>query len=308
MDRGPDVEHQDLPGASARRWCRRYPFLPQSNRFASLVGAYRHPPVDGAIVDTRYGVRVRVFDDAMFLRPWIFGDYEPFMTKAMSRLIRPGDVILDVGANFGWYSALFATWTGPAGRVHAFEPMPAFREMLVDTLALNRLSDRVNVNPFGLGDSDGQFTLYTFPGLTIGHASATTLGRTDATPHTCSIRRLDDVLLEKRIDRVDIVKIDVEGHEPSVIAGATNLLSRGDAPVVHFEINRNCIRDRGIDPNQIFDSLRKMGYTAFDLVSSRLGVRPVDRPLDTLSADYLATKPTHSERIRRVRGTGRWMY
>ena len=85
--------------------------------------------------------------------------------------------VVDAGANFGWYSALF----GGSCKVLAFEPAPTNVALLRDTVELN--SGDVTVHDFGLGAASGQFTVFTFEGLPHGHASAFDLGRPDARPH-----------------------------------------------------------------------------------------------------------------------------
>lgn len=66
-----------------------------------------------------------------------WGDYESYHTKIFKRIVRPGDVVFDIGANFGWFTTLFARWVGPSGRVHGFEPVPFIHELAAETVKLN---------------------------------------------------------------------------------------------------------------------------------------------------------------------------
>ena len=65
--------------------------------------------------------------------------------------MRPEDVVLDIGANFGWFTTLFAQWVGDAGRVHSFEPVPFIGDLTAETVALNGVGRHVDLNHFGLG-------------------------------------------------------------------------------------------------------------------------------------------------------------
>ena len=134
----------------------------------------------------------------MYTGIYFWGDYEPYHTKIFKRIVRPGDVVFDIGANFGWFTTLFARWVGPSGRVHGFEPVPFIHELAAETVKLNGMESRVQLNRLALGRSDGELTVHTFPGLPHGHASASDLGRSDAQPHTCEVRQLGSVLPGER--------------------------------------------------------------------------------------------------------------
>jgi FkbM family methyltransferase len=293
---------------AVRQLCRWWPFLPQSNRFAKLIGANGRLPIEPTVVPTRWRTRVRVHPDPIFHRVWTFGDYEPFLTRVFQNLVRPGDVIIDAGGSFGWYASLFGQWVGPQGCVHSIEPIPTIHALLKDTIELNALSQVVRPHLMALGREPGELVVNTFDDLGIGFSSATQGNRPDARRHVCPVTRLDDLVARERLTRVDFIKADVEGWEPEVFAGGPVLLSRDDAPLVHFEVNRACVRDRGIDPDAIFGLLRGFGYLNFHLAQSRMGVVEVAGWRDLESGDYLASKPVHQDRIAHARHTSRWFY
>jgi FkbM family methyltransferase len=290
---------RDLLRSSARH----YPFLPSRGRVPLLNGRLTDIP-SGEIVGTREGIRVRVMRDGMYRSVYFWGDYEPYQTKVYRRIVRSGDITFDVGANFGWYSALFAQWVGGTGRVHAFEPVSFIHDLAAETIALNSSAERVQLNPFGLGRENADITLFTYSGLPHGHATATDLARTDAVRHTCEIRRLDDYCQEHGIASIDFMKVDVEGAEIDVFAGGGRVLSCSDAPVIAFEINSTCLKPRSLHGSDIVAALRELGYTEFFSLSTRRGVTRLE-PQHLDDADCLAAKQAHLDRIAPALKTGR---
>jgi FkbM family methyltransferase len=291
-------------GEVGRAISRRYPIMPFRGRFSVLHGPVDRIP-DGALVTTHEGVAVKVHPDGMYSDVYFWGDYQPFNTKIYKRLVTPGDVVFDVGANFGWFSTLFAKWTRPTGEVHAFEPVPFIQDLATQTIADNDVSDRVTLNRFGLGRSAGTIVIRTFEGLPHGHATAAgDLGRDDAIEHICEIRTLDDYFRSTAIDHIDFMKVDVEGFESDVFLGGEEVLRSDSAPIIAFELNDSCLRARSIDPNDVGRILVDFGYTKFFTWSTRRGVRWVDE-MDFAHGDYVAGKPQHAERLSRAASAGR---
>jgi FkbM family methyltransferase len=243
--------------------------------------------------------------DDTYFNVYFWGDYEPYNTKIYRRIIREGDIVLDVGANFGWYTTLFARWVGPTGRVHAFEPVPFINALTAETIELNDVRSRVELNPFGLGQEDTTLTIFTHAGLSHGHATAADLGRSDAVGHECRIRRLDDYCEEKQIRSFRFMKVDVEGFERDVFLGGERVLSADDAPIVAFENNSECLLHRGLRGIDVVETLRELGYTDFFSFSTRTGVRRLDTNAVEGGGDCLAAKPKHRHELRLALRTGR---
>jgi FkbM family methyltransferase len=284
---------------AVRALLRRYPLIRGRHWIADRVLPQPSDLPEGALVTTRHGAVLRVHRDAMYQQLYLFGEYEPLHTRLYSLLVRPGDTAFDVGANFGWYTTLFAKLVGAAGRVHAFEPVPPILRLTRDALELNGLTDRVALNEVALGDRSGRFVVHTFAGLPHGHASASDLGRADAVPHECSVTTLDEHLATHRLARVDFVKIDVEGFELEVVRGGAATLARPDGPLVAFEVNHGCLRARGLAAGDVTGALRALGYTDLWAIGPRTTFAPVAAPLgDGIDRDYLAVKPADAERVR----------
>jgi len=288
----------------ARAVARHYPFVPFRRRLPWLNGRVEDIP-QGQIVRTRQGVRVRVMPDDTYFNVYFWGDYEPYNTKIYRRIIRAGDVVLDVGANFGWFSTLFARWVRDAGRVHSFEPVPFINALTAETLALNGVTSRVELNSFGLGMEDASLTFFTHAGLSHGHATAADLRRGDAVRHESRIRRLDDYCEERQIRSFRFMKVDVEGFERDVFVGGERVLSREDAPVIAFELNSECLLHRSLRRVDVVAPLRELGYTDFFSFTTRAGITRLATDDVEGTVDCLAVKPKRLDELRPALRTGR---
>lgn len=189
---------------------------------------------------------------------YFIGEYEAPITRIVEQTIieRRCRVFLDVGANFGWYTTLFAKHTGNTGSVHAFEPVPSIFENLQKNHGLIADGrDRVHINNLALGDAAGELTINLFEGLSTGHASLSTQGRNDAIPFKCRVATLDSYLEENRVGDVDLVKVDIEGAELGFLRGAGKLFEQETPPVILMEMALNQTKNFGYKPDDLIQYL-----------------------------------------------------
>ncbi len=160
------------------------------------------------------------------------GVYEYPTAEFMVRYLHPGDTCLDVGGNIGFHAVLMGRVVGSAGRVLSFEPLPELRVRLEGNLARNRLG-HVTARPEAVSDQQGTLTLYVpVDSDNQGLASLERSGGNNRELRVPTIT-LDEVVAPDM--NVALMKVDVEGAEPRVFAGAARLLSRADAPSIMFE-------------------------------------------------------------------------
>jgi FkbM family methyltransferase len=184
-----------------------------------------------------------------------FGRYEPRSVALFRSLLRPGMRCLDVGAQSGFYTCLMASRVGPAGAVHAFEPMPANCRMVARNVAENRFEDRVGLHPLAASDRESVIEGSLLSNMFVG-------GRVEGgEPFRMECARIDDLVDEP----VDLVKIDVEGYEPRAVRGMERLISRS-MPVLVSECNEywlNTISD--MTSSDYVDQLLSYGYDVYRL-------------------------------------------
>lgn len=173
-----------------------------------------------------------------------YGVYEYAVTRLLRSYLQPGDVFVDVGANIGYYSTIAANIVGGSGRVFAFEPSDRIRARLLRNVALNEFT-QVEVRSEAVSNRSGTVNLVEpESGKNDGLAF---VDRSGSTGVSVAAIRLDD--LPELAQRVPaLLKVDVEGGEPEVFAGAKSLLTRRDAPSIlfeSFEIERDAALLRG---------------------------------------------------------------
>lgn len=185
------------------------------------------------------------------------GGFEPGTRRRLIRLLEPGMGVADVGANIGLLTVAAARTVGPAGRVFAFEPEDEPRECLARTLHLNGLS-WVELSAAAAGRATGPQTFHVSP--ILGHSSLYELpaDEGEARAVTVEVVRLDDVV--PRRQRLDLVKIDVEGAELDVLAGMSRLLKANPDIAVIAEYGPSHLKRVGITPKDWMDAFRAHGF------------------------------------------------
>jgi FkbM family methyltransferase len=158
-------------------------------------------------------------------------DFELFMN-----LVEEGATIVDVGANFGIYACHAGLYAGAEGRVFAFEPIPETHQLLVGNVQANGLADRCKCFCAAVGSQPGEAVFHimadsVFSGL--HNTGRSKLARTIST----EVIALDSHPLLREVDKIELMKIDVEGAEAGVFAGAHELFLRSPDVIVMFEFS-----------------------------------------------------------------------
>ena len=197
------------------------------------------------------------------------GFWEMWLTQFLAQTVQPGMTVVDVGANYGYYTLLMADAVGAGGRVVAVEPLPDAAALLHQTVQLNGFGDRTRIVPQALGAAAGTALLFAPAGepknTTIVDRADLPGGRTQAVP----VVTLDSLVLDG--PRVDLVKIDAEGAEENIVAGMRGMLER-DRPKLVLEYNAA----RYADPGGFLDALLAIYGQASEL-SLEGPLVPLDR-------------------------------
>jgi len=194
-------------------------------------------------LDYRVPVMARLGNEMKIQVPWIDvagrtihkdGWYEPDTVRILSTLLAPGMTFLDIGAAFGQYTLLAAGAVGNSGKVYAFEPDPVSFDWLDRNVRRNYLGN-VTAVEIALGDTVGALDLYIGAPDNLGTTSLRQQYNYSGRAVRVDVMPLDRYFERVGLDRVDVIKMDVEGAESLVLRGAQKLLAMRPAMIIEFE-------------------------------------------------------------------------
>ncbi|MFH1472021.1 MAG: FkbM family methyltransferase [Nanoarchaeota archaeon] len=175
-------------------------------------------------------------------------------------------VMIDVGANIGWYSMNFAK-SFPKSQIYSFEPIPESYANILSNIALNNLTNITTIHS-GVSDHEGVETFYYDTELS-GNASLTNLSeKKNVSTVNAQLITLDNYCSQKSI-KPDFIKVDVEGAELFVFKGARKIIS-DNHPIVFAEMLRKWSSKFGYHPNQIIALFKELDYKCYTLCKEQL--------------------------------------
>ena len=216
---------------------------------------------DGQVIMTsrKFGVRMICPENDYRVAPiesLNFLSYEEEDANMIFRLVQDRDVVLDVGANMGWYSLAIALHFKDC-QIHAFEPIQKTYSFLKQNIEINK-ADNVICHPFGMSNERKDLQFYYYPEGSGNASSANLSERADAEIVECHVERLDDFVKKNNLV-VDFIKCDVEGAELYVFQGAESTIKR-DKPIVFTEMLRKWSAKFDYHPNEIISLFASLGY------------------------------------------------
>lgn len=178
-------------------------------------------------------------------------------TRFLREQVKPGMVIFDVGANIGFYTFLLADLVGPGGRVHAFEPDPVSFGILEE-----RAARRANVQATrtAVGDRAGTVSLFCSPTNRADNRIHPSHGVRPAETFEVPLTTLDDHCAAHGIDRIDAVKMDIQGTEVAALRGFARTLSRVRPAWMLVELSPEHLRGAGTAPEDFWAILEELGF------------------------------------------------
>jgi FkbM family methyltransferase len=242
----------------------------------------------------RYKMYVDTRDVGIASHLMLEGYWEMWVTAAMMQCVRRGSVVADIGANLGYFTLLLADLTGAEGRVLSFEPNPNMTVQLRKSLAVNGYTGFAVLHEIALGAGAGEVTMEiddnmpgggralteaeTPMGSRKAHVSAENYyaGRPEAAPITVDkpalkvpVQRFDAI--DGALD-VEFIKMDVEGYEPYVWAGMTELLDRNRPLTIFMEFTIQ----RFPDAHGFLDEILARGFS-LEIIDLYAGIQPITR-------------------------------
>jgi len=201
------------------------------------------------------------------------GGFDVYDVRELMSRVPAHGVFFDIGSYFGYYSLLAAQ---RGARVFAFEPDPANFSLLSQHIALNEF-DQIHAIPLALSDAPGRarFASASMENRGTGH-----LAGKDEAGHDITLTTLDAFVVEQGIERLDALKLDVEGAETRVLAGGRESLRRF-RPVMLVELNPPCLERAGSSEPELLGALSDLGYRP--MLATARGLVPFTRR----SKDYV---------------------
>jgi FkbM family methyltransferase len=180
----------------------------------------------------------------------------------LSQMIQPGDVCIDIGANLGYYSLIMSELAGIDGKVYAVEPIPLFQKIWKKNVSKSKWKN-LELMPFALGEKNQQIKMGMPAPDGIVHHGMTKVVTEDSpvfdTYFSAEMRIPDELF--SHLDKLDFMKIDIEGYEFIALQHMKQIISKYK-PKIQMEISRN--------REEIVQLMRELGYLPNILVMSHL--------------------------------------
>jgi FkbM family methyltransferase len=207
--------------------------------------------------------------DAMRLS--ITGIYEPFETSILKKQIKKGDIVLDIGANIGYYTLLFSKLVGNRGGVYAFEPDPGSFALLKKNVEINECRNVVLLQK-AVASRNGKIKLYLSKDNSMDHRIYDS--HDDRKFLEIEAIKLDDYFKNDDI-KINFIKMDIQGSEGGGIKGMLNLLKKNTTVKMFTEFWPSGLKRAGTDPKDYLTLLSKQGFKFFDVNDEKMKIKPI---------------------------------
>lgn len=256
--------------------------------FSGLAGKLIPPPYlypKGSFREVnRDGINLKL-DLCDTVDHYIFYNYRDHSLEMFFEEAKNANVILDIGSNIGWTSLRFAS-KNPKANIIAFEPHPLTFQRAQDNFQRNSFSNILCLN-IGLGESSTILKIYELMDNNSG-MNRIVLEELDRPYKEVKIERLDDVLNNRNIHQVDLIKMDVEGFEVFVLKGASTILSNSNAKIL-LETDDAFLKNNGSSARALIDILKGYGYQSFYRSDKKCFIKAEDN-LSDCHFDMLCSK------------------
>ena|SRR5256885_4093090 len=198
-------------------------------------------------------------EDFSFLS--ITSEYERNETELVKTEIKEGDFVVDIGANIGYYTLIFAKLVGRKGRVYAFEPEPHSFKLLKKNVEENK-HQNIILEQKALGNKDGKVTMQ----LSNSNTEHRILYDEKSTSELIDVNsiRLDDYFRDLN-SKINFIKMDAEGSEGKIIEGMSTLLQQNKILKIMTEFYPYLIKKSGMSPREFIELILKYDFKIYDI-------------------------------------------
>ena len=194
------------------------------------------------------------------------GVYEKDMTEIFKSVLKKGMVVLDIGANVGYYTIISSYYVGKSGKVLSFEPEPENYKFLTKNINANEYSN-VLTFPCGISDKKSEGTLYLSSDNKGKHSLIKLKG--EDTSINIPLTTIDSVLADSGIEKIDVIKIDIEGAEALALKGMTNTIKKNPPCILFCEFYPEALRLMHSDPLDFLHNISSLGFSIYEIRNQR---------------------------------------
>jgi FkbM family methyltransferase len=201
-----------------------------------------------------------------------YGHYEKELGGLIRKILKPGDVFLDIGANIGYFSLLAAKHE-PTAKIISFEPVSSAFKKLEENISLNTAKN-VNALNFGVGEKNEERKIYISDEDNTGMSSFQKPENYSGKTEMVKVITIDDWFRSSGLAKIDIIKLDVEGSELASINGMDEAL-KNFKPLVIVEINPETLSQFDLTPAAIFHRFGDLSFSGFLIFNSGV-IEPIN--------------------------------
>lgn len=247
-----------------RSWLRNAIAAPPSGSPSPSPFRYAYLGRDRGLVQLHNGSYLFIDTRDVSVAPSliIYGKWEWWIEAALLRLVRPGQVVVDVGAHFGYYTVVLAHAVGAQGRVFAFEANPHLADLLSTSMGVNTVGAWVTVTNAAVIDREEMVAFRVDPRLSGGgHLAHPNDG---PTLDSYSVKGMTLSAALTGVERIDVLRMDIEGCEPLALLGAKALIRNSPDLSIVCEWDVGMMSDR-YDVRELVRWLASMGFAFWEL-------------------------------------------
>jgi FkbM family methyltransferase len=206
---------------------------------------------------------------------YAFGPYEPYTAELFKRVIKPGATVLDIGAQYGYFSLIAAHHVGLDGKIYAFEPSPTNFQLLKQNIYMNKYTNIIHPLQKAVGDKRSTMTLFVYE-----NSDAHSMYRHPqaAVKEEISVEciTIDEFLGEKP---VDVIKMDIDGHDPYGLQGMKKTIAKSGSIILFAEFAPAYLRRAGVESEDYLAQLKSLGFDTQVIDERSHCLKPVTKAL-----------------------------
>ena len=229
---------------------KKLPFVPFEKKLIKFYHNFQDKK--GTVEVNMGGINYKLDLNKLIDNKVFYGNWEPTITFMFKKIIKPGMVVLDVGANMGYYTLLSAKLMKGTGKIYAFEPTSGGFKRLKTNISLNNFNN-IKIENIGLSNENKKIK------AKIRHSWKLD-GLVEPKEDNINMMKLDDYLQKNKINKVNFIKIDVDGYEYEVLKGAEKTLKK-DKPVLCLEMGDYEGKNPGYSRQEIISLLNSLNYS-----------------------------------------------